>query len=147
MTPWTAGRQAPLSLTTSQSLLKVTSTGSVMPSNHLILRRPLLLLPSTFPSIGVFPSELALHITWPGGFSISSSSEYSGLISFRIDGFQSWSLKALHLIKQASELLRKKYRRIIRKLSYQGKCLKQGQTPQTIRQKINTFNKNKVLKK
>ena len=87
--PWTAARQASLSITNSQSLPKLMSIESVMPSNHLILCRPLLLLPSIFPSIRVFSSESALHIRWPKywsfSFSISPSNEYSGLISFRID--------------------------------------------------------------
>ena len=86
-TPWTAARQASLSFTISQSLLKLVSIQSVIPSNHLILCRPLLLLPSTFPSIRVFSNESALHIRWPKhwsfSFSISPSNEYSGLISFR----------------------------------------------------------------
>ena len=88
-TPWTAARQTSLSFTISQSLLKLIFTESVMPSNHLILCCPLFLLPSIFPSIRVFSSELALHIRWPKycSFSISPSSEYSGLISFRIDKF------------------------------------------------------------
>ena len=89
MTPWTAARQVSLSITNSQSLLKLVSIESVMPSNHLILCRPLLLLPSTFPSIRVFSNESALHIRWPKhwsfSFSISPSNEYSGLISFRMD--------------------------------------------------------------
>ena len=76
-------------LTTSQSLLKLMSTEPVMPSNHLILCRPLLLLPSIFPSIRIFSNELALCIRWPKywsfSFSISPSNEYSGLISFRMD--------------------------------------------------------------
>ena len=86
-TPWTATCQASLSFTISWRLLKLMSIESVMPCNHLILCRPLLLLPSVFPSIRVFSSELALHIRWPKywSFSISPSSEYSGLISFRID--------------------------------------------------------------
>ena len=88
-TPWIAARQASLSFTISQSLLKLMSIESVMPSNHLILCHPLPLLPSTFLSIRVFSSESALHIRWPEywsfSFSISPSSEYSGLISFRID--------------------------------------------------------------
>ena len=88
-TPWTAARQASLSFTISQSLLKLVSIQSVIPSNHLILCRPLLLLPSTFPSIRVFSNESALHIRWPKhwsfSFSISPSNEYSGLISFRMD--------------------------------------------------------------
>ena len=87
--PWTAARQASLSITNSQSLLKLMSIELVMPSNHLILCRPLLLPPSLFPSIRVFSSESVLHIRWPEywsfSFSISSSNEYSGLISFRID--------------------------------------------------------------
>ena len=88
-TPWTAARQASLSITISQSLLKVMSIKSVMPSSHFILCRPLLLLPSIFPSVRVFSSESALQIRWPKdwsfSFSISPSSEHSGLISFRID--------------------------------------------------------------
>ena len=89
MTPWTTACQASLSITNSQSLLKLMSIESVMPSNHLILCHPLLLLPSIFPSIRVFSDESALRITWPKylNFSISHSNEYSGLISFRIDWF------------------------------------------------------------
>ena len=81
-TPWTAARQASLSFTTSQSLLKLMSIELVMPSNHLILCRPLLFLPSIFLSIRVFSNESVLHIRWPKywSFSISPSSEYSGLI-------------------------------------------------------------------
>ena len=89
MTPWTAAHQASLSITNSQRLLKLMSIESVIPSNHLILWRPLPLLPSNFPSIRVFSNESVLHIRWPKywcfSFSISPSSEYSGLISFRID--------------------------------------------------------------
>ena len=89
MTPWTAECLAPLSFTISQSLLKLMSTESVMPSNHLILCRPLLLLPSIFPSIRVFSNESALRVRWPKywsfSFSIIPSNEYSGLISFRMD--------------------------------------------------------------
>ena len=89
MTPWTAARQASLSFIISRSLLKLMSIESMMPSNHLILCRPLLLLPSIFPSIRVFSNELALYIRWPKywSFSISPSNEYSGLMSFRIDWF------------------------------------------------------------
>ena len=89
VTPWTAAHQASLSFTISQSLLKFMSIESPMLSNHLILCWPLLLLPSIFPSIRVFSSELALHIRWPKyrSVSISLSNEYSGLISFRIDWF------------------------------------------------------------
>ena len=86
--PWTAALQASLSFTVSQSLLKLMSIELVMPSSHLILSRPLLLLPSIFPSIRVFFSELNLRIRWPKywsfSFSISPSNEYSGLISFRM---------------------------------------------------------------
>ena len=89
--PWTAAWQPPLSFTVSQSLLKFMSIESVMASNHLILCRHLLLLHSIFPSIRVFSSELAFRIRWPKhwsfSFSISTSNEYSGLISFRIDWF------------------------------------------------------------
>ena len=90
-TPWTAAHPASLSSTISHSLLKFMSIELVMLSHHLILCRPLLLLPSIFPSISVFPSALALGIRWPKywsfSFSVSPSSEYSGLISFRIDWF------------------------------------------------------------
>ena len=89
MTPWTGARQASLSITNSRNLLKLMSIEPVMPSNHLILCRPLLLLPSVIPSIRVFSSESVLHIRWPKywsfSFSISPSNEYSGLISFRMD--------------------------------------------------------------
>ena len=88
-TPWTAACQASLSITNSPSLLKLMSTESVIPSNHLILCRPLLLPPSIFPNIRVFPNESALHIRWPKywsfSFSISPSIEYSGLICFTMD--------------------------------------------------------------
>ena len=91
VTPWTAAHQASLSITNSPSLLKLKSIKLVMPSNHLILCHPLLLLPSIFPSIRVFSKESVLPIRcpkyWSFGFSISPSSEYSGLISFRIDWF------------------------------------------------------------
>ena len=90
-TPWTAARQAFLSITNLWSLPKLTSIELVMPSNHLILCGPLLLLPSIFPSIRVFSNKSALCIRWPKywsfSFSISPSNEYSGLISFRIDWF------------------------------------------------------------
>ena len=91
MTSWTAARQASLSFTISQSLLKLMSIESVMPSNHLNLCRPLLLPPSIFPSIRIFSNEAALPIRWSKyqsfSFSISPSNEYPGLISFRIDWF------------------------------------------------------------
>ena len=88
-TPWPAAHQASLSITNSRSLLKLMSIESVMPSNHLILCRPLLLLPSIFPSIMVFSNESALCTWrpkyWSFSFNISPSNEYSGLISFRMD--------------------------------------------------------------
>ena len=88
-TPWTTAHQASLSLTNSRSLLRLMSIKLVMPSKHLILCCPLLLPPSIFPNIRVFFSESVLHIRWPKywsfSFSISSSNEYSGLISFRVD--------------------------------------------------------------
>ena len=90
VTPWTTARQASLSITNSRSLLKLMSVESVMPSNHFTLCLPLLQLPSIFPSTRVFSSESVLHIRWPKywnfSFSISPSKEYSGLISFRIEG-------------------------------------------------------------
>ena len=96
-TPWTAASQASLSITNTWSLLKLLSIESVMPSNQLILCRPLLLLPSIFPSIRVFSNELVLPIRWPKywsfSFSISPSNDYSGLISFRINWFD---LLAVH---------------------------------------------------
>ena len=88
-TPWTAARQASMSFTISWSLLKLVSTESVMPFNHLVLCCPLLLLPSIFPSIRVLSNESALHIRcpkyWSFSFSISPFNDYSGLISFRMD--------------------------------------------------------------
>ena len=89
VTPWTAAHLASLSITNSQSLLKLLSIESVMPSNHFILCCPLLLLPSIFPSIRVFSNESILHIRWPNywsfSFSIRPSKEYSELISLRMD--------------------------------------------------------------
>ena len=91
VSPWTAARRASWSFTTSRSLLKLMSIKLMMLSNHLILCQPLLLLPSIFPGSRVFSNELALRIWWPKywsfSFSISPSSDYSGLISFRIDWF------------------------------------------------------------
>ena len=90
VTPWTEARQAPLSFIISQSLLKFMSIESVMPHNHLILCRPLLLSPSIFPSIRVFSNESALRLMWPKywsfSFSISPSNEYSGLTSWILTG-------------------------------------------------------------
>ena len=117
--PWTAAHQAPLSFTVSQSLLKLMSIESVMPSNHFILCHALLLLPSIFSSIRVFSNELALYIMWPKhwifSFSISPSNESSGLIFFKSDWFdlltvqgslksllQHHNLKALVLQRQPS---------------------------------------------
>ena len=97
MTPWTAARQVSLSITNSWSLLKLVSIESVMPSNHLILCCPLLLLPSILPSIRIFSNESVLHITWPKcwsfSFSICPSSECLGLISFRMDWFDFLSVQ------------------------------------------------------
>ena len=97
VTSWTAAHQASLSFTISQSLLKLIPIEWVIPSNHLILYHPLLLLPSIFSSIRVFSNELALCIRWPKYwrfcFSISPSSEYSELISFRVDWFDPLSVQ------------------------------------------------------
>ena len=101
--PWTTPGQDSLSITNSQSLLKLMSIESVMPSNHLILCRPLPLLPSVFPRIRVFSSESALRIRWPKywsfSFNISPSNEYSRLIYFRMDWLDllavQWTLKSL----------------------------------------------------
>ena len=98
-TPWTTANQASLSITNPQSLLKLRSFELVMPSNLLILCRPLLLPPSVFPSIRVFCSESVLCIRWPKywsfSFSISPSNEYSGLTSFRIDWFDLLAVQGL----------------------------------------------------
>ena len=100
LTPRTAARQASLSFTISQSLLKLMSIESVMPFNHLILCHPLLFLPSIFLSIRVFSNESALPIRWPKywsfSLSISPSNEYSGLISFRIDWFDLLDVQGTH---------------------------------------------------
>ena len=96
VTPWTAACQASLSIINSWSLLKFMFIKLVMPSNHLILCCPLLLLPSVFPSIRVLSSKSVLHIRWPKywnfSFSVSPSNEYSGLISFRMDRLDLCSL-------------------------------------------------------
>ena len=103
-TPWTAACQASLSITNSWSSLKLMFIESVMPSNHLILCRPLLILPSIFPIIRVFYSESALNIRrskyWSFSFGISPSSEYAGLISFRIDWFDLAVQKTLKSLLQ-----------------------------------------------
>ena len=95
VTPWIVAQQASLSFTISQTLLKLISIESVMPSNHLILCCFLLLLPSVFPSIRVFSNDSALHMRWPmyWSFSFSPFKEYSGLISFRIDWFDLFAVQ------------------------------------------------------
>ena len=102
VTPRTAAHQTSLSITNSQSSLKLVSIESVMPSNHLILCRPLLLLPSIFPSIRVFSNESILGIRWPKywsfSFSIGPSNEYSGLVSFRIDWFDLLAVQGTLLV-------------------------------------------------
>ena len=106
MIPWTSACQASLSFTISWSLLKLMSIESVMPSNHLILCYPLVLLPSIFPSIRVFLNVLALHIRWPKywSFSISPSNEHSGLIYFKIDWFDLLAVQGTlkHLLQHHS---------------------------------------------
>ena len=116
MTPWTAAVQASLSITNSWSLLRLMAIESVMLSNHLILCHPLLLLPSIFPSIRVFSNQSVLHVRWPKywsfSFSISLSSEYLGLTSFRMDWLDllavQGTLKSLlqHYSSEASSLRR-----------------------------------------
>ena len=99
--PWTVAHQISLSFTNSQTLLKLMSIGSVMPSNHLVLCRPLLLLPSVFPSVRVFSSESGLCIRWPKywsfSFSISPSNEYSGLISLRMDWLDLLTVQGVYM--------------------------------------------------
>ena len=114
VTPWPATRQASLSITNSQNLLKFMSIESVMPFNHLILFRPLLLLPSIFLRFRVFSNESVLHIRWPKywsfSFGISPSNEYSGLISFRMDWLDllavQGSLKSLRYNSSKASILR-----------------------------------------
>ena len=106
-TPWTVAHQASLSFTVSQSLLKLMSIESVMPSNHLILCCPLLLLPSIFPSIRVFSNDSTLHIRWPKhwsfSFNISHSNEYSGLLSFRMDWLDLFAVQGTLLQHHSSK--------------------------------------------
>ena len=108
-TPWTAARQASLSVTNSQSLFKLISFESVMPSNHLILCCPLLLLSSIFPSIRVFSNESILHMRWPKhcsfSFSISSSNEHPGLISFRMVWLDLQTVMVATLISERLEIV------------------------------------------
>ena len=105
-TPWTVALQASLSFTICQSLLKLMFILSVMPSNHLILCHPLLLLSSIFPSIRVFSIKLTLHNRWSKywSFSISPSYEYSGLISFRIDWFDLFAVQRLSRVFSSSSV-------------------------------------------
>ena len=106
-TPWTAVHQASLSITSSQSSLKLTSIESVIPSNHLILYRPLLLLPSIFPSIRAFSNESVLRIRGPKDWSfsfISPSNEYSGLISFRVLVWSPCSPRDRYLVSAQKEI-------------------------------------------
>ena len=97
VTPWTAALQSSLSITNSWSLLKLRYIESVMPSNHLVLCHPLLLLPSIFASIRIFSNESVLHIRWPKNwhfsYSINPSKEYSGLISLRMDWFDPFTVQ------------------------------------------------------
>ena len=113
VTPWTAARQASLSITNSWSLLKLMSIGTVMPSNHLILCHPLLLLPSVFPSIRVFSNKSALCIRWPKYwsfiFSVCPSNEYSGWISFRTDWFDLLAVQGLSRIFSKATIQKHKF--------------------------------------
>ena len=108
-TAWTIAHRASLSFTISQSLLKLMSIEVVMPSNHLILCQPLLLLSSIFPTLMVFSNESALHIRWPKYWSfsliISPSNEYSGLISFRIDWFDLLAVQGAFIYVYNSDLI------------------------------------------
>ena len=108
--PWTAECWASLCFTISQSLLKLMSIESVMPSNHLILCHPLLLLPSIFPNIRVFPNESALLLRWPKywsfSISITPSNEYSGLIFFGLDWFDLLAVqRTLHIERRSPQLI------------------------------------------
>ena len=111
--PWTAAHRASLSITNSWSLLKLLPIESVMPSSHLILCRPLLFLPSVFPSIRVFSSESVLHIRWPNylsfSVSISPSNEYSGLVSFRIPGWIALPSKGLSRVFSKTTIQKHKF--------------------------------------
>ena len=108
VTPWTAACQASLSITNSQSIPKLMSIELVMPSNHLILCRPLFLLPSIFPSIRVFSNESALHVRWQKywsfSFNISPSDEHSGLISFRMDWLDLLAVQTSPKVKEQAML-------------------------------------------
>ena len=112
-TPWTIARQASLSLTVSWTLPKFMSIELVMPSNHLILHLPLLLLPSVFPSSRIFFSESVVHIRllkyWSFSFSISRSNEYSGLISFRMDWLNLFAVQGRRLSRVFSNIMDQKH--------------------------------------
>ena len=126
-TPWTAACHTSLSITNSQSLLKLMCIESVLPSNHLILCRPLLLLPSIFPSIKVFSEESALRIRWPKywsfSFSISPSKAYSGLISFRMDWFDLFQSKGLSRVLSYTTFLGSSIKISFNKLMKRGNQL------------------------
>ena len=113
VTPWTAACQASLSITNSWSLLRLMPIELVMPSKHLILSRPLLLLPSSFSSIRVFSNESVLCIRWPNywsfSFTISPSNEYSGLISFRMDWLDFLAVQGTLNLVQTTRLFQKDY--------------------------------------
>ena len=113
VTPWTAACHVSLSITNSQSLLKLTSIESVMPSKHLVLCRPLLLSPSIISSIRVFSNESVLCIRWPKywsfSFSIRPSNEYSGLISFRMDWLDFLAVQGTLNLVQTTRLFQKDY--------------------------------------
>ena len=112
-TPWTAARQAFLSFTISRRMLKLMSVELVMPPNHLVLCHPLLLLLLNFPSIRVFSSDSAIHIKlpkyWSFSFSISSSNEYSGLVSFSIDWFDFLLLKGLSRLFSSTRIWKQQF--------------------------------------
>ena len=145
--PWTAAHQASLSFTISRSLFKLMSIESVMPSNHFILCRPLLLLPSIFSSIRVFSSESLLPIRWPKywRFSISPSNEYSGLISFRINWFEG-TLKSLlqHHSSKASLLRRSAFFLVQLSHTCMRHCRHLKSSITSKQSSIRTFNTNYV---
>ena len=122
-TPWTAARQASLSNTNSQSLLKLTSIESVIPSNHLILCHPFLFPPSIFPSIRVFANESVLHIRWPKywsfSFNISPSNEHPGLISFRMDWLDLLAINSRVQPRYLSQLQHVGFKNWLLSLSFQ----------------------------
>ena len=147
VTPWTPAHQASLSFSISQSLLKLMSIESVMPSNHLILCHPLLLLLPVFPSIRVFSNELVLRIKWSmyWSFSISPSNEYSGLISFRINWFEG-TLKSLlqHHSSKASLLRRSAFFLVQLSHTCMRHCRHLKSSITSKQSSIRTFNTNYV---